>query len=543
LTTFSRRILASSLLLALSASIAWAGPERLSSELRANAFRNSRPNARVDVIVRYKSPLTETHHRRIAALGGSLQRSFDAIHAAHYSIPRSALKNLEEDPDVEYVSPDRPVKGMLDITRGAVHSDLVNALGFTGKGIGVAVVDSGIADMPEFGNGWNNRIVFSASFVGSDASDAYGHGTHVAGIIGSSGAGGVYIGMAPGANLINLRALDANGNGTDSSVIKAIFTAILLKNKYNIRVINLSLGRPSFEPANRDPLCLAAEAAWKAGIVVVAAAGNGGRDNSQGTNGYGTITAPGNDPYVITVGAMNTKGTTDRRDDAITTYSSKGPTAFDHYAKPDIVAPGNLIVSTMPAGLTLSNEYPQNQVSPDFFRLSGTSMATPVVSGAAALMLQQNPTLTPDQIKARLMRTAAKKFPQFSVAVDPDTNIAYTSYYDIFTVGAGYLDVAAAMSETLVSSGYALSPVAVLTNNQIALTGVSGQNVVWGANGAWGANVVWGAGNVHGNNVVWGANVIPGPVAVIANNVIWGANVVWGAGTSVSDMTEITGEP
>lgn len=252
-------------------------------------------------------------------------------------------------------------------------------------------------------------------------------------------------------------ALDANGNGTDSSVIQAIFTAILLKNKYNIRVLNLSLGRPVFEPAYRDPLCLAAEAAWKAGIVVVVSAGNGGHDNSQGTQGYGTITAPGNDPYVITVGAMNTRGTTDRSNDVMASYSSKGPTTFDHFAKPDIVAPGNKIVSTLPAGLTLSNEFPQNQVSPDFFSLSGTSMATPVVSGAAALMLQQNPALTPDQIKARLMRTAAKKFPQFSVAVDPDTNIPYTTYNDIFTVGAGYLDIRAAMNDTVVSSGYALS--------------------------------------------------------------------------------------
>ena len=164
--------------------------------------------------------------------------------------------------------------------------------------------------------------------------DPYGHGTHVAGILGSSGDGSVYIGMAPNVNLINLRVLDHNGHGTDATVIQAIDKAIELSKTYNIRVINLSLGREVFEPAAQDPLCQAVEAAWKAGIVVVAAAGNDGRDNSLGNKGYGTIAAPGNDPYVITVGAMKTMGTITRSDDLIASYSAKGPTAFDHFAKP-----------------------------------------------------------------------------------------------------------------------------------------------------------------------------------------------------------------
>src|SRR5208282_4947363 len=148
-------------------------------------------------------------------------------------------------------------------------------------------------------------------------------------------------GMAPGANIINLRVLDQNGSGTDSQVVAAIQQAIQLKSQYNIRVINLSLGRPVFESYTLDPLCQAVEQAWQAGIVVVVAAGNDGRDNSEGTNGYMTITAPGNDPYVITVGAMKTEGTPTRTDDLIASYSSKGPTAIDHIVKPDLVAPGN----------------------------------------------------------------------------------------------------------------------------------------------------------------------------------------------------------
>jgi|SRR5215469_3920656 len=164
--------------------------------------------------------------------------------------------------------------------------------------------------------------------------DQFGHGTHVAGIIAgtgmkSSGSGYIYTfkGIAEGVTLINLRVLDQNAAGTDSQVIAAIDTAIQLKSKYNIRIINLSLGRPVYESYTLDPLCQAVEQAWKAGIVVVVAAGNDGRNNSAGTRGYGTIEAPGNDPYVITVGAMNTMGTPTRSDDAIASYSSKGANA------------------------------------------------------------------------------------------------------------------------------------------------------------------------------------------------------------------------
>jgi len=230
-------------------------------------------------------------------------------------------------------------------------------------------------------------------------------------------------GVAPDANIVNLKVLDANGMGTDASVIAGINTAIQLKSKYNIRVINLSLGRPITQSYKTDPLCQAVEAAWKAGIVVVVAAGNNGRDNSQGTQGYGTITAPGNDPFVITVGASNATGDYYRGNDILTTYSSKGPTAIDHIVKPDLVAPGNQVVSEQSRGSALVTQYPANQIStgnynpagssaysPYFFTLSGTSMATPVVSGAAAMLIDKNSSITPDQVKAKLMRNANTEY-------------------------------------------------------------------------------------------------------------------------------------
>jgi serine protease AprX len=196
------------------------------------------------------------------------------------------------------------------------------------------------------------------------------------------------MGVAPNANIINLRVLDANGAGSDSQVIAAIQRAIQLKNTYNIRVINLSLGRNIFESYTLDPVCQAVEAAWQSGIVVVVAAGNAGRNNDFGTQGYATILAPANDPNVITVGATKTNGSPGRLDDTVASYSSKGPTLLDHIVKPDLVAPGNRIVSLSSPGSKLVTSLSSLNIQPTsscsgsscpngkYTRLSGTSMAT-----------------------------------------------------------------------------------------------------------------------------------------------------------------------
>ena len=362
------------------------------------------------------------------------------IRGSAYRIPAKAMERLAEDPEVQYITPDRTLNATLDYSTAAVNTATAWQYGLNGSGIAVAVIDSGIANHPDLKNSAGAlRVVYSHDFIGGGTDDHYGHGEHVAGIIASDGyssTGSIdfrtFKGMAPAANVVNLRVLDQNGQGTDSGVISAINTAISLKNQYNIRVINLSLGRPVYESYTLDPLCQAVEAAWKAGIVVVVAAGNEGRNNSDGTHGYATIMAPGNDPYVITVGAMKTMGTYSRSDDLIAGYSSKGPTLIDHIVKPDLVAPGNRVVSLRASTATLPSQYPKNSISltyyqntgsgalsNEYYTLSGTSMAAPVVSGAAVLLLQQNPSLTPDQLKARLMKTAYKAFPASSVAVDP----------------------------------------------------------------------------------------------------------------------------
>ncbi len=568
-------------LLALVA-VAAAGTQKLAPELQ-----NRRDAGNVDVIVQFHSPLTAQHHRMVASRGGKLKTELGVVKSAVYSIPASSLKDLARNPEVAYISPDRSLKGMATATTSTVtldyHTDTANApyawgLGLTGTGIGVAVIDSGILDMLDLRNASNkSRIVYNQNFINAyawDYFDHFGHGTHVAGIVGgdgyrSTGTQDLYTfkGVAPNVNLVNLRVLDQNGQGTDSGVISAIQAAILLQSTYNIRVINLSLGRPVFESYTLDPLCQAVEAAYRAGIVVVVAAGNDGRDNSAGTNGYGTIYAPGNDPYVITVGAMKTMGTPTRTDDLIATYSSKGPTAIDHIAKPDIVAPGNDVISLYFPLFTLAQQYPANEVphsvyqtngssslSDTYFVLSGTSMAAPMVSGAAVLLLQQNPALTPDQVKATLMLTSSKTFPQFSSYTDPASGITYTDQYDVFTVGAGYLDIEAALQNTAVSTGSALSPVVTYDPTSQNVYFVNNTFAVWGGSSNWSTFAVWGGNAFNASQfAVWGGSNPYSSFAVWGGSAPWGNNTtsgffaVWGGSTVASNSTQysetlVTGE-
>ena len=527
---------------------------------RAPDLRPRNPDEQVDVIVRYRQSPGDTHLASMRNHGASVKGTIQLVRGIAARVPARALEALEADDDVEYVAPDRPVRAALDYAAPTVNAGLAQHYGYTGESIGIAVIDSGIGNHRDltYSTGPASRVVYSESFVGRGAADGYGHGTHVAGILagnGESSTGASYRitfrGIAPRALLINLRVLDDNGVGRDSDVIAAIERAIQLKKKYNIRVINLSLGRPVYESYRQDPLCQAVEAAWKAGIVVVVAAGNYGRDNSFGNEGYATITSPGNDPWVITVGAMKTMGTLTRGDDLIASYSSKGPTLIDHIVKPDLVAPGNRIISLALPGGTLLRQYPGNTVplsyyaatsgvanSEIYYRLSGTSMATPVVSGAAALLLHKQPGLTPDQVKARLMKTASKSFPVFSVATDPVTGATYRSQYDIFTVGAGYLDIAAALASSEVAPAPAVSPTAVYDPATGNVYVVNGASAVWGSTAVWGTTAVWGssvwlngASAVWGSTALWGTSAVWGSGGTQGFSAVWGSTAVWGTST------------
>ena len=262
--------------------------------------------------------------------------------------------------------------------------------------------------------------------------DPYGHGTHIAGIIGGDESlGGDYAGVAPGAKIYGVRVLDGEGRGDASDVIAGLDWVLENADELGIKVVNMSLGKAVETRAAEDPLVQAAEAVWDAGITVICSAGNYGRD------GHFTITSPGNSPKVITVGSITDEGTgNDSSDDYVSTFSSLGPTAFDHFLKPDLVAPGNKVVASSPASSVLERELPERArgcpsgCGTPYLELSGTSMAAGMVSGTAALMLTNDPTLTPDAIKATLMLTARK--------VDVDPTFA----------GAGVLDIEASIAES-----------------------------------------------------------------------------------------------
>ncbi len=552
-------------LLAAGYSLPDGKKHKLSKDL--DALKGGSKGSTVDVIIQFSQPPTDVQHAKVQAKGGLLKTKLDVIKGAHYSLPIEALSALEDDSDVAYVSPNREVNGSLDYVTSAVGAPVAwNVYGLYGDGIGVAIIDSGIHNLNDFQDlTGKNKLVYNQDFAGGGgaaADDLYGHGTHVAGIASSSGKGSTcptctraFRGIAPNVKLINLRVLNQNGAGTDSLVISAIQKAIALKNTYNIRVINLSLGRQVYESYQHDPLCQAVESAWRAGIVVVVAAGNQGRNDSMGTNGYGTIAAPGNDPYVITVGAMKTNGTYSTVDDTIASYSSKGPTGFDQIVKPDVVAPGNRVVSDQNMAATLAKNYSSNRAllryyqtttntgtSNQYFTLSGTSMATPVVSGAAALLLQQNPSLTPDQVKARLMKTASKAFPTSSTTTDPTTGITYTDYYDIFTIGAGYVNIAAALANNDLALGSAISPTVSFDPSTGNVTLVDGTAVTWGSSVLWGNSLVWGTNVfVNGTAVIWGSSVCWGDSTNVSLGVVWGTGVIWGDATN-SAYSLIDGE-
>ena len=517
----------------------------------------SRPlSGRSAVILQMKGDLTPERSAQLKSLGADVYRHLAIIHAVAVNVPARNLSRLASLPFVAHLSADVRVQKNDEFTVGSSGAGVAfQRYNLTGSGVTVAVIDSGIhvnADLLDPATG-KSRVLASVNFVplslGID--DLCGHGTHVAGIIagnGTNSSGSSYFhtfyGIARKANLVSVRVLDATGGSSVSTVVAAVQWVVANRSKYNIRVINLSLGHSVGESYTTDPLCQALEQAWKSGIVVACAAGNNGRksallqtygtDNEGYGTAYGSITSPGNDPYVITVGATKSLDG-NRAHDAIATYSGRGPTRLDLLLKPDIVAPGNKVISLRcPISILdvtdgLTNQVPLSAYrynppllsTPNYFTLSGTSMATPVVAGAAALLLQANPNLTPDTIKARLMLSADKwAFPNEKT--------------DACTFGAGYLDISAALNCTVVAGQYALSP-SLYRDNQgnvaINTSGIWGANALWGTgisnlNAMWGTNALWGTNTLSSSNALWGTS-------------IWGDNALWGTSSFSLDLSLI----
>ena len=342
-------------------------------------------------------------------------------------VPAGRLADLASDAGIDLLSGNSIVRSNMAVTNEAIGAtqawggtDRGVRLGgvrlqaedasTTGRGVGVAVIDSGIANLPHL----RGRIVVSRDFTGGgDTADVWGHGTHVAGIIAAAGRNprDETSGVAPGAHLLNLKVLGADGSGYAADVIEAIEWAVAHRERYAVRVINLSLGAVPTQSAHTDPLCLAIARAHEAGIVVIAAAGNRGR-TPDGAAVYGTVNSPGHCPHAITAGVLNTNGTPQRSDDVMASYSSKGPTR-DGLIKPDLVAPGHRIVGLLAPDAAIAARHPQLVIGsgPDArLQLSGSSMSAAVVSGAAALLLEAEPRHVPATVRFALQYSASPMY-------------------------------------------------------------------------------------------------------------------------------------
>jgi serine protease AprX len=494
------------------------------------------------------------------------------------------VERIASDAAYAHMSGDLPVRSLMSVSNKSTAADqtragtsgLLGLLGaipaVNGKGIGIALLDSGIASSHKALYG---KVAWTEDFVGDGSTkrDPFGHGTHIAGLIAGQASAAVGVtksytgGIAPGAHLIDVRVLGADGTGLTSDVIDGIDWVIRNKNTHNIRIINLSLGHAVMESSATDPLCLAVKRAVDAGIVVIASAGNRGKTDA-GQPILGGITSPGNSPYAITVGALNTWQSVDRSDDSVTTYSSRGPTRFDLAVKPDVVAPGNKVVSLESAGSYLRTAYPTTHVagssSNAYMRLSGSSMATGVVAGGAALLLQKNSSYTPRHIKL-LMQTGSTYLVRDGLVAGGAGSVNFWSSRraevnglddllgalpligGLFTQpgGATYWD-RGGMSERLYGgTGFNLLGLGALldallrpnnlawdtlhlvgSNNSVPSTGAN--HIIWGDITHWTSDqhIIWGDNitNPQGQHIIWGDT-----------QMTEGYHIIWGDTSGVED--------
>ena len=490
------------------------------------------------------------------------------------TVASNELADLAGRPDVARISSDAIVRPHGDVPSAVGTSNhLLNTLGladspWNGASIGVVVIDSGIAANSNFK--WTTGFwdFTQTDDLGNPLDprktvpyDDYGHGTHVAGLIANKGnfAEGVYRGVAPYITLYAMKVLDREGRGLTSNVIRAIDFCVANKDNYWIDVINLSLGHPILEPAATDPLVQAVERAVRAGIVVVASAGNFGRNPETGVVGYAGITSPGNAPSAITVGAIRTQQSTTRDDDVIPDFSSRGPTWFDGFQKPDVVAPGAQLVANVSSSSSLYLANPNllvetvtfgNSTTP-YLRLSGTSMAAAVTTGVVAQMLDASfrtlnggwgrngakvaPTLPPNAVKAILQYTALP-----------------LPGYDTLTQGAGALNgegavrLAAAIDTRAPLESWWMSPAVGPAHSAVGDSlYIWSSRVIWGDrviegdvvfqnDPAWDAQALWGDRAVWGDRVIWRDSLVFGDPAAWATRVVWGdALIGYDSGTEI----------
>jgi serine protease AprX len=409
----------------------------------------------ISVIVEAAPNLLDDARSAVDDAGGVVNRNLSIIDGFAATVPSDEVESLRSRPGVLSVTPDGMVRlnstsdsydassdaGSMSNTDRIVGAQALWAQGLTGDGVDVGLIDSGV--VPVDGLAAEGKIV-SGPDLSADAGnderrdlDAFGHGTHMAGVIAGRDDAVVsdkkrrdpknFVGVAPDARIVSVKVADAEGRTSLSRVLDGIDWVVSHRAEggLNIRVLNLSFGTEGWGDCRLDPLAHAVDRAWNAGIVVVVAAGNRGVNS-------GHVDSPACDPQVIAVGADDPQGTTSVDDDVVPDWSSSG----DGTRNPDIVAPGRSIVSLRDPGSYIDQNHPAGRVADRFFRGSGTSPAAAVVSGAAAILLQQRPELTPDDVKSLLTSTASV-LPGAAAARQGSGLIDLRAASDAATAGSG----------------------------------------------------------------------------------------------------------
>ena len=470
-------------------------------ELLQLALNN--PNQPVSVIVQ-KVGQTNLPEALVEQLGGRVGGSLSIINSFYAEMTARGAVELSRAESVHWVSLDVKMessgcsecidtKNLANSYVSTIRADKVwnSSPYLQGQDVGVAVVDSGINQNGDlYTNMGVNRQVANVRFntdYNQNTSDGYGHGTLISSIVGGDGSdsNGKYIGVAPMVNIINVKVSNDDGSARASDVIRGLQWVLNNKDAYNIRVVNLSFNSTVAESYHTSPLDAAVEVLWFNEITVVVSAGN---------QANGILYPPANDPFVITVGATDDKGTTSLNDDIVTSFSAYGTTT-DGFNKPDLVAPGkNIIARLVNTNMGVGQAHPGNIVSGNYFKMSGTSVSAPIVSGAVAILLQSEPGLNPDQIKYRLMSTANKTW----------------NGYDATKAGAGYLDVFAAVKTgTTETANTGTLPSQLLTtgSNPITWGSIGWNSIGWNSIG-WNS-IGWnsiGWNSIGWNSIGWNSD-------------------------------------
>lgn len=364
------------------------------------------------------SPLNKVHDLIKPEVKSKVTQEFPSTSSCSAVLTASTIEKLmNEDCQIKKIYYDREVTALLDFASPSIHAEQLNEQGLTGSDVNIAIVDTGIHPHQDLTNP-TDRIIAFKDFINNKVEpyDDNGHGTHCAGDAAGNGfsSNGKYRGPAPEAGVIGVKVLNKMGSGSLSTIVSGIQWCIDHKEEHQIDVISLSLGATADESDCNDPLVQIVEKAWEGGIFVCVAAGNSGPDQR-------TIGTPGISSKVLTVGAIDDQNTVDRADETVASFSSRGP-ACGEESKPDLLAPGVNIISLRTPGSFLDKISKSSRVEDNYFSLSGTSMATPICAGVAALVLQAYPQYTPDQMKQQLLQGAVDR------GLPP------------YVQGAGYLD-------------------------------------------------------------------------------------------------------